>query len=70
MNIEAAQQIMSDHEGYVCSHQNNIKLGTLWSITAGLRNLDVFRAEGNPCRTTYKQDKRLRKAVQKQKHAS
>jgi predicted choloylglycine hydrolase len=70
MNIEAAQQIMADHTGYVCSHQNNIKLGTLWSITADLKNLDVFRAEGNPCRTKYKEDPRLKRAVQKQKHSS
>jgi predicted choloylglycine hydrolase len=65
MNVEAAQRIMSDHTGYVCSHQNKIKLGTLWSITASLKDLDVFRAEGNPCRTKYKEDQRLRKAAQK-----
>jgi predicted choloylglycine hydrolase len=65
LNIETAQKIMSDHAGYVCSHQNNIKLGTLWSITARLRDLDVFRAEGNPCRTRYKEDPRLRRAVHK-----
>jgi hypothetical protein len=64
MNMAAAQQIMSDHTGYVCSHQSKIKLGTLWSITAGLKNLDVFRAEGNPCRTKYKEDRRLKSAVQ------
>jgi predicted choloylglycine hydrolase len=69
MNIKAAQQIMTDHTGYVCSHQNNIKLGTLWSITASLKNLDVFRAEGNPCRTEYKEDPRLKKAIQKHKNA-
>jgi len=65
MNVESAQRIMSDHTGYVCSHQNKIKLGTLWSITAGLKNLDVFRAEGNPCRTKYKEDRRLKSAVQR-----
>jgi predicted choloylglycine hydrolase len=70
MNVEAAQRIMSDHTGYVCSHQNRIKLGTLWSITAGLKNLDVFRAEGNPCRTKYKEDPRLKEAAQKRKHKS
>jgi predicted choloylglycine hydrolase len=67
MDLEVAQRILSDHAGYVCSHQNNIKLGTLWSIAASLRNLDVYRAEGNPCRTKYREDPRLRRAVQKQK---
>jgi predicted choloylglycine hydrolase len=70
LNLEAAQKIMSDHTGYVCSHQNNMKLGTLWSITASLKNLDVFRAEGNPCQTKYKEDPRLKRAVQKEKHAN
>jgi predicted choloylglycine hydrolase len=70
MNIQVGQQIMTDHTGYVCSHQNNLKLGTLWSITASLKNLDVFRAEGNPCRTKYEEDPRLKRAVQKQRNAS
>jgi predicted choloylglycine hydrolase len=70
MSPEVAQQIMSDHTGYVCSHQNKIKLGTLWSIVAGLKNLDVFRAEGNPCRTKYKEDQRLKRAVNRKIKAS
>jgi predicted choloylglycine hydrolase len=70
MDIEVAQQIMADHTGYVCSHQNDIKLGTLWSITASLKNLEVFRAEGNPCRTRYEEDPRLKRAVHKQKKAN
>ena len=70
MNFEGAQRIMSDHTGYVCSHKNNIKLGTLWSITASLKNLDVFRAEGNPCRTKYREDPRLKRAAEKQKRKS
>lgn len=70
MNLKAAQRIMSDHTGYVCSHQNKIKLGTLWSITASLRDLDVFRAEGNPCRTKYKEDQRLKRVVHRKKMAN
>jgi predicted choloylglycine hydrolase len=70
MSLEAAQRIMSDHTGYVCSHQDKIKLGTLWSITAGLKNLDVFRAEGNPCRTKYKEDQRLKREIHRKKRAN
>jgi predicted choloylglycine hydrolase len=69
MSLEAAQRIMSNHTGYVCSHQDKIKLGTLWSITAGLKNLDVFRAEGNPCRTKYKEDQRLKREIHRKKRA-
>jgi len=65
INMEIAQELLSDHTGHVCSHQEN--MGTLWSIAAELKNLKVLRAEGNPCRTKYKEDKRLKRALQKKK---
>jgi predicted choloylglycine hydrolase len=65
--IKTAQEILSDHNGYVCSHQNKIKLGTLWSLAATLKSPSVFRAEGHPCVTTYKPDTRLTKAIQKRR---
>jgi predicted choloylglycine hydrolase len=65
IDVKAAEKILSDHSGYVCSHQNKIKLGTIWSITASLKKLQIFRAEGHPCRAKYKQDLRLNKAIQK-----
>jgi len=30
INVESAREILSNHSGYVCSHQEKIKLGTLW----------------------------------------
>jgi predicted choloylglycine hydrolase len=65
IDLKLAQKILSNHGGYVCSHQRKIKLGTIWSITATLKELQIFRAEGHPCRTRYKQDGRLNKAIQK-----
>lgn len=59
IDVKAAQKILSNHSGYVCSHQRNIQLGTLWSVIATLKKLQIFRAEGYPCRTRYKQDLRL-----------
>jgi len=46
LSIRGAQKILAAHDGYVCSHQENIKLGTLWSIVASLKEPRVFRAEG------------------------
>jgi len=60
-----AQEILSNHSGYVCSHQEKIKLGTLWSVVATLKQLQILRAEGHPCRTKYKPDSRLNKALQR-----
>jgi predicted choloylglycine hydrolase len=66
IDVKAAQKILSDHEGKVCSHINEIRLGTLWSLVAGLKQLKIFIAEGHPCRAKYREDMRLNKAL---KHA-
>jgi predicted choloylglycine hydrolase len=63
MDIETAQRILSDHTGGVCSHKNDIQLGTLWSLIAGLKQLRIFLAEGHPCRAKYREDTRLTKAL-------
>jgi predicted choloylglycine hydrolase len=65
IGLEGAQRILANHSGYVCSHQEKIKLGTIWSVTATLKELKIFRAEGHPCKTKYKQDMRLNKVLQK-----
>ena len=55
-----AKRILSNHEGRVCSHLDYIQLGTLWSQISDLKGLSVLRAEGQPCKTKYRADKRLR----------
>jgi len=65
ISVEDAKRILANHDGYVCSHQEKIKLGTIWSIVASLKQLQIFRAEGHPCRTKFKPDLRLSKAVHK-----
>jgi predicted choloylglycine hydrolase len=64
IDAKTAQKILANHTGYVCSHQKNIKLGTLWSMTATLKDPQIFRAEGHPCRAKCKPDTRLNKAIQ------
>lgn len=63
IDAKAAQKVLSNHSGYVCSHQKNIKLGTIWSVIATLKNLQIFRVEGHPCRAKYRLDRRLTKAL-------
>jgi len=64
IGVKTAQKILSDHSGFVCSHAESIQLGTLWSVVATLKKLQIFIAEGHPCRTKYKRDSRLNKAIQ------
>jgi len=63
IQVQDAQKILSDHKGLVCSHVEETKLGTLWSIVASLKELKMYFAEGHPCRTKYKEDTRLKKAI-------
>jgi len=64
LNEELLKSILSDHTGLICSHRENIKLGTLWSVIGDLKKMRVLRAEGHPCRTRYKQDLRLDRAIE------
>jgi len=64
VNEELLKSILSDHTGLICSHREDIKLGTLWSVIAKLNNLRILRAEGHPCKTKYKLDTRLNKVIQ------
>jgi predicted choloylglycine hydrolase len=58
-----AKRILSGHEGRVCSHLDYVKLGTLWSQIVDLQKFTVLRAEGQPCKTKYRTDKRLQDTV-------
>jgi len=64
LTLMDTQKILSDHTGYVCSHIDSIQLGTLWSVIATLKRPQILMAEGHPCRTKYKVDTRLNKAIQ------
>ena len=59
LNEEYIKSILSNHDGLVCSHIDNIGLGTLWSVVANLNTREIWRAEGHPCKVSYVEDKRL-----------
>jgi len=57
------QRILSVHDGLVCSHIENMGLGTIWSTVTHLNTLRVWRAVGHPCSNPSKEDSRLVKEV-------
>ena len=63
LNERYLMSILSSHDGLVCSHRDEVGLGTLWSMVADLNTLRVWRAEGHPCKTGYEEDERLRSAL-------
>ncbi len=59
LDEEYIQSILSNHKGLVCSHIEEIRLGTLWSMVANLNTRQIWRAEGHPCSNPYIRDNRL-----------
>lgn len=68
IDARTAQKVLSSHEGAVCSHHEGIQLGTLWSLTATLKHPQLYRAEGQPCKTKYQLDKRLSLVMPSKQH--
>lgn len=68
LNEELMISILRNHGGLVCSHHKSIRLGTLWSVVAELKQLRILRAEAQPCETEYQVDRRLNEALQKRKN--
>jgi hypothetical protein len=69
ISVRTAKEILSDHKGHVCSHVETVQLGTLWSLIVTLKKPRVHMAEGHPCRTEYKIDTCLNKALRQRRHA-
>jgi predicted choloylglycine hydrolase len=67
VNVRLAEKILSNHSGYVCSHQQKIRLGTIWSVIATLNAPQILRAEGHPCKASYRRDLRLNKVIQERR---
>jgi len=63
LNENLLKSILSNHKGLICSHREDVKLGTLWSVVVNLNKLRILRAEGHPCKTKYKIDTRLNKVL-------
>jgi predicted choloylglycine hydrolase len=63
VTLRSARTILSNHAGGVCSHREELRLGTLWSVIADLPSRRIMLAEGQPCKVDYEPDTRLREAV-------
>ncbi len=58
--MQLAQDILSGKCGFVCQYKKELRFDSLWSFIVRLNDLTVLRAEGNPGKTKYVPDPRLR----------
>lgn len=65
VDVKVTEEILSCLSGCVCSHQQDIKLGTIWSVVATLKEPRIFLAEGHQCKTGFREDVHLKKTIQR-----
>jgi predicted choloylglycine hydrolase len=58
-SVKFAEEILAGKYGFTCQYERSKGFDTVWSTVYDLTNLKVYRAEGNPSRKLYKEDKRL-----------
>jgi predicted choloylglycine hydrolase len=55
-----ARDILSGKYGFICQYQRKLNFDTIWSSLFDITGNRVFRAEGNPRRSKYIRDRRLK----------
>jgi predicted choloylglycine hydrolase len=58
-SVGQARDILSGKHGFMCQYERKLEFSTLWSTVCDLKNGRIYRAEGNPSRTRFKEDNRL-----------
>ena len=57
-NLDFSKDLLSGKYGFLCQYNNEID--TVWSSIYSIKNKKIYRAEGNPSRKKYEEDKRLK----------
>lgn len=59
--IEYIKDILKGNYGFMCQYDKKLNFDTVWSSIIDLNNLKIYRAEGNPRRTKFREDNRMMK---------
>jgi predicted choloylglycine hydrolase len=57
--VEHAKALLSGKHGFMCQYKKLVNFDTIWSSVFDISNKKIYRAEGNPSRTGFKEDTRL-----------
>ena len=60
IGIQSAQELLAGKDGFLCQYDRSTGKDTVWSVIYDLKNVAIYRAEGNPCRCNFKKDARFR----------
>ena len=59
-SLNFAEDILTGKYGFTCQYDRKLGADTIWSVVYDLNNNRVYRAEGNPLRRAFKEDKRMK----------
>lgn len=54
IGIQSAQELLAGKDGFLCQYDRSTGKDTVWSVIYDLKNVAIYRAEGNPCRCKFK----------------
>lgn len=60
LSKELVFDILSGKHGFMCQYDRKKGVDTVWSVLYDIKNKDIYRAEGNPSRKSYKKDGRFK----------
>ena len=58
-NLDFSKELLSGKYGFMCQYDKKDDIDTIWSSIYSIRDKKIYRAEGNPSRNSFKEDKRL-----------
>lgn len=62
-SIDYVMKLLKGELGFMCQYERKLGFDTLWSSVVSLKDLKIYRAEGNPRKTKYQEDTRLEWAM-------
>lgn len=59
-SVEFAKDILSGKYGFMCQYDRKKNADTVWSVVYDIKNMKIYRVEGNPSRKVFKEDTRMK----------
>ena len=57
--LQSPKELLSGKHGFLCQYEKKSGKDTVWSVVYDLKNLKIYRAEGNPSRCRFREDRRF-----------
>ncbi|HIQ79737.1 MAG TPA: acyl-CoA--6-aminopenicillanic acid acyltransferase [Candidatus Scatavimonas merdigallinarum] len=59
MDLDEAKDLLAGKNGFLCQYDRKTGKDTVWSVIYALKERRIYRAEGNPARRGFKEDRRF-----------